>query len=55
MHWRTRKNYSVYLPNKEFGEESVHKQSIKQQWFFVYESNILKVNKIKGIYLKQLT
>jgi len=54
VHWRIRKNYSVFFPNKEFGEESVHKQYIKQRWFFLYESNILKVNKIKGIYLKQL-
>lgn len=54
VRWRTRKNYSVYFPNKEFGEESVYKQCIKQRWFFVYESNSLKVSKIKGIYLKQL-
>lgn len=31
VHWRIRKNYSVFFPNKEFGEESVHKQYIKQR------------------------
>ncbi|CEF52373.1 hypothetical protein [Lactococcus garvieae] len=53
VHWRIRKNYSVYFPNKEFGEETVYEQYFKQRWFFIYESKILKINKIKGIYIKQ--
>jgi hypothetical protein len=55
VYWRTRHNYAVLFPNKEIGEDTTYKQSFKQRWFFTYESEILKVQKIKGIYLKNIT
>lgn len=52
VYWRIRHNNAVFFPNKEIGKASTYKQSFKQRWFFTYESNILKVKKIKGIYLQ---
>ena len=53
VHWRIRHLATLFSANKEIGKSSVYKQSFKQRWFFVYEAQSLKVQKIKGIYLKQ--
>lgn len=54
VYWRTRHNYAVLFPNKKIGKDTTYKQCFKQRWFFQYESKILKVKKIKGIYLKNI-
>lgn len=53
VHWRVRNLATLLFPNKETGESTLYKQSFKQKWFFVYESQRLRVKKIKGVYLKQ--
>ncbi len=52
VYWRIRHNYAVFFSNRKIGEDTTYKQCFKQRWFFTYESKILKVKKIKGIYLK---
>lgn len=54
VYWRARHNYAVLFPNKKIGQDTTYKQCFKQKWFFIYETQILKVKKIKGIYLKKI-
>lgn len=52
VHWRLKYLVSSYNPNQVIGEDSTNIIVFKQRWFFVEVEQILKVENIKGIFLK---
>lgn len=52
VHWHLKYLAANFNPNHVIGEDSTHTIIFKQRWFFVDTDQTLKVENIKGIYLK---
>lgn len=52
VYWRLRYLATTFSSNIDIGKDTTIDQEFKQKWFFICDSNQLKVKSIKGIYIK---